>query len=72
MRFSGERVHGGAAVTWGAESINRAMAAHGTELPITNVRCYGEFREQSGLIVLILSFVASDPERTTTISGKRK
>jgi hypothetical protein len=33
-----------------------AISAHGAELPISNVRCYGEFRGQSGLIVLILSF----------------
>ena len=37
------------------------MSLIGTELPISNVRCYGEFRGQSGLIVLILSFVESDP-----------
>jgi hypothetical protein len=36
-------------------------SGNGTELPISNVRCYGEFRGQSGLIVLILSFGESDP-----------
>jgi hypothetical protein len=42
---------------------NLGRSVRGTELPISNVRCYGEFRGQSGLIVLILSFVESDPRR---------
>jgi hypothetical protein len=43
----------------------RLMSLVGTELPISNVRCYGEFRGQSGLIVLILRFVESDPIATS-------
>ena len=45
------------------------MTAVGPSLPIGDVRFDGEFRRDSGLDVLTLSFVEIDPQQTSPRAG---
>jgi hypothetical protein len=42
------------------------MSGGGPSLPISNFRLDGQFRRDSGLVLLTMSFVDFDPKETST------